>query len=97
LKLNSRLPRQKQHSTKEDSFHQQVEIKSEEEIVKCYIWSIAWSGAETGTPWKVDQKCLESFEMWRWRRIEKIIWSDRVRKEVLYTYSIVKERSTQRE
>ena len=32
----------------------------------------------------VDQKHLESFEMWYWRRMEKISWTDRVRnKEVL--------------
>jgi hypothetical protein len=29
----------------------------------------------------MDQKCLESFEMWCWRRTEKIIWTDRVRNE----------------
>jgi hypothetical protein len=29
----------------------------------------------------VDQKCLESFEIWRWRRMEKISWTDRVRNE----------------
>jgi hypothetical protein len=94
LKLNPGLSRQKQHSTKEDSFRQLVEIKFEEEIVKYCIWSLVLSGAETGTPWKVDQKYLENFEMWCWRRMEKINWSDRVRKEeVLYT---AKERSTQR-
>jgi len=32
----------------------------------------------------VDRKYLESFEMWCWRRTEKINWTDRVRnKEVL--------------
>jgi hypothetical protein len=31
--------------------------------------------------WKVDQKYLESFEMWCWRRIEKISWIDHVRNE----------------
>jgi hypothetical protein len=35
-------------------------------------------GAETWTPWKVDQKYLASSEMWCWRRIEKISWTDRV-------------------
>jgi hypothetical protein len=30
---------------------------------------------------KVDQKYLESFEMWCWRRMEKISWTDRVRNE----------------
>jgi hypothetical protein len=36
----------------------------------------------------VDQKHLESFEMWCWRRMEKISWTDHVRNEVLL---IVKE------
>ena len=32
----------------------------------------------------LDQKHLESFEMWCWRRMEKISWTDHVRnKDVL--------------
>ena len=38
-------------------------------------------GAETWTLRKVDQKYLESFEMWCWRRMEKISWTDHVRNE----------------
>jgi hypothetical protein len=38
-------------------------------------------GAETWTLRRVDDKYLESFEMWCWRRMEKIIRTDRVRKE----------------
>jgi hypothetical protein len=34
------------------------------------------------TLWKVDQKYLESFEMWGCRRMEKISWTNCVRKEV---------------
>jgi len=37
-------------------------------LVKCCIWSIALYHAETWKLWKVDQKYLESFEMWCWRR-----------------------------
>ena len=29
----------------------------------------------------IDQKHLESFEMWCWRRMEKINWTDHVRNE----------------
>jgi len=47
--------------------------------VKCYIWSIVLYGAETWTLRAVVQKHLESFEMWCWRRMEKISWTDRVR------------------
>ena len=51
--------------------------------MKYYIWSryIAICGTETWILRKVDQKYLESFEMWCWRRMEKISWTDRVRNE----------------
>ena len=52
-------------------------------LVTCYIWSIASYGAETWTLRAVDQKHLKSFEMWCWRRMEKISWIDHVRNEVL--------------
>jgi hypothetical protein len=52
-------------------------------LIKCDYWSIALYGAETWTLRAVDQKHLESFEMWCWRRMEKISWTDHVRnKEV---------------
>jgi len=35
-------------------------------------------GAETGTLGKVEWKYLERFEMWCWRRMEKISWTDLV-------------------
>ena len=38
-------------------------------------------GAEPWTLRKVDQKYLESFEMWRWTRTENINWSDHVKNE----------------
>jgi hypothetical protein len=38
-------------------------------------------GAESWKLRKVGQKYAESFEMWCWRRMEKISWTDRVRNE----------------
>jgi len=38
-------------------------------------------GAETWTFRAVDQKHQASFEMWCWRRMEKISWTDHVRNE----------------
>ena len=49
--------------------------------MKWYIWSIALYGAETWTLRVIDQKHLESFEMWCLRRMENISWTDRVRNE----------------
>jgi hypothetical protein len=39
---------------------------------------MALYGAATWTLRAVDQKHLESFEMWCWRRMEKISWKDHV-------------------
>ena len=42
---------------------------------------MALYGAETWTLRAADQKYLESFEMWCWRRMEEISWTDHVRNE----------------
>jgi hypothetical protein len=47
----------------------------------CTYVPIALYGADTWTLRAVDQKHLESFEMWCWRRKEKISWTDHVRNE----------------
>jgi len=44
---------------------------------------MALYGAETWTLQEADPKYLESFEMWCWRRMEKISWNDHARNEVL--------------
>ena len=63
-----------------------MELNSRKKLVKCYTWSTALYGAETWTLRSVDQKHLECFEMWCWRRVEKISWTDHVRnEEVLLT------------
>ena len=62
-------------------FTRPLGLELRKKLVKCYIWSIALYGAETWTLWLVNQKHLESFEMWCWRRMEKISWTDHVRNE----------------
>jgi hypothetical protein len=57
-----------------------LDLKLRKKLVKCYIWSTALYGAETGMIHAVDQEHQESFEMWCWRRME-IIWTDHVRDE----------------
>ena len=66
---------------KKNLFTSKLELNLKKKLVKCHIWSIALYGAETWTLRKVDRKYLEIFEMWCWRRMEKISWTDRVRNE----------------
>ena len=54
--------------------------------MKHYIWSIDLYGAETWTLRRVYQEHVDGFEMWCWRRMKKISWTDHVRnKEVLHS------------
>jgi len=62
-------------------FASTLDLGLRKKLVKCYIWSIALYGAETGMLRAVDQEHLEGFEMWCWRRMEKISWTDHVRNE----------------
>ena len=54
--------------------HTLIKAPSIRTIIHSIIWTLR----------AADQKYLESFEMWCWRRMEKISWTDHVRnKEVL--------------
>jgi hypothetical protein len=68
---------------KKTLFTSKLDLELRKKLMKCYIWSIALYGAETWTLRKLDQKYLESFEMWCWRRKEKISWTDRVNNEAV--------------
>jgi len=62
-------------------FTSTLDLKLRKKLFKCYVWSIPLYGAETWTLRAVDQKHLGSSEMWCWRKMEKISWTDHVRNE----------------
>ena len=66
-------------SNKKTFFTSKLDLNLRKKLIKCYIWSMTFYGAETWTLRAADQKYLESFEMWFWRRMEKISWTDHVR------------------
>ncbi|GFG39761.1 hypothetical protein Cfor_00125 [Coptotermes formosanus] len=45
-------------------FTSKLDLNLRNKIAKCYIWSTALCCVETWTLRKVDQKYLDSFEMW---------------------------------
>jgi hypothetical protein len=68
-------------------FTSTLDLELRKKLVKCYVWSIALYGAETWMFRALDQKHLERFEMWCWRRMEKISWTYHVRNEYLESRS----------
>ncbi|KAI5735245.1 hypothetical protein M8J77_016135 [Diaphorina citri] len=53
-----------------------IPLKLKKRFAKCYIWSVVLYRSETWTLRKKEEKYLESFEMWLWRRMENIKWTD---------------------
>jgi hypothetical protein len=77
--IKSRIAMEKAaFNNKKKLFTSKVDLNLRKKLVKCYIWRVALYGDETWTLRAVDQKHLESFEMWCWRRMEKISWTDHV-------------------
>ena len=77
--IKSRIAMAKTSYNKKNLFTSKLDLNLRKKLVKCYVWSMALYGAETCTLRATDQKRLESFEMWCWRRMEKISWTDHVR------------------
>jgi len=66
---------------KKTLFTSKLDLNLGKKLIKCYICSMALYGAKAWTFRAAHQKYLESFEMWCWRRMEKISWTDHVRNE----------------
>jgi hypothetical protein len=62
-------------------FTRKLDSNLKKNAVKFCIRCTALSGAESWTLRKVDQKHVKSSEMWCWRRMGNISWTDRVRNE----------------
>jgi hypothetical protein len=93
MKLKSGLPWQKKHSTTSNFFTNKLDLNLRKKLIKIIIWSIALYGTETWTFRKKIKKYLDSFEMWIWKKMEKICWSNRLRnKDVLQR--VKEERNT---
>jgi hypothetical protein len=47
-------------------------------IIKSCIWSVALCGLETRTLGQNEQRIINAFETWCWRRMLKMKWTDRI-------------------
>src|SRR6476469_6602766 len=50
-------------------------------LVKTLVWPVVLYGCETWTMKKEEINRLNVFEMWVWRRMEKVSWTDKRSKE----------------
>jgi hypothetical protein len=67
--IKARIAMAKAAFNKKTLFTSKLYLEQKKELVKCYVWNIALCGSETWILRKLDQKYVESFEMWCWRRM----------------------------
>ena len=61
-----------------------INLNLKKRLVKTLIWSVVLYGSETWTLRKKDENRLEAFEMWVWRKIKKVKWTEhKTNEEVL--------------
>ena len=55
-----------------------ITFNTRKRILQCYVWSTLLYGAETWTITKVMKTRIEAFELWAYRRMLKISWTEKV-------------------
>ena len=58
-----------------------INLKTRLRAIKCYIWPTLFYGAETWTITKSLLSKLDAFEMWVYRRVLKISWTEKITNE----------------
>jgi len=47
-------------------------------LIKCCIWNVALYGSKTWALGKNEERVINTFEIWCWRRMLKIRWAYRI-------------------
>ena len=79
--IKSRISVEKQHSTRRRLFSPTNDLNLSTKLVEHYTCIIALYGVKTLTLRKLGQIYPVSFEVWFWRMMEKISWTDLVKNE----------------
>jgi len=70
-------------SKRKELLTQKMSRSVKKKIVKTVVWSVALYGAETWILREEDVRRLNALEMWLWRRMEKISWTQKQTNEAV--------------
>ena len=60
-----------------------LSIKIKKRLVNCYLWSTLLYGVETWTIYKNMIYRIRAFEMWVWRKIQRISWQSHMKSDTV--------------
>ena len=73
LEVKQRITKTKEaFNRKRSIFCGPLQKELRKRLLKCFVWRVALYGAETWTLRQNKQKRLKVFEMWIWRRMERV-------------------------
>jgi hypothetical protein len=55
-----------------------LNVEMKKKLIKSCIWIVALYGSETWTLGKNEERVMNAFQTWCWRRMLKIKWTDRI-------------------
>jgi len=61
---------------KSDLMRGSLSLHLKKRMVKAFVWRVALCGSEAWTLQKQDIRRLEAFEIWIWRRMMKVPWTE---------------------
>ena len=64
-------------SKRKELLRRKMSISVKKRIIKTVVWSVALYGCETWTMKKDEVRRLQAFEIWIWRRMERVSWKDK--------------------
>ena len=56
---------------------QDLSLKLKVKLAKTLVWSVALYGCESWTLRKTEERMIDVFELWLWRRVMRISWRER--------------------
>ena len=54
-----------------------ISIEIRKRFINCYVWSVLLYGCETWTIGKEDEQRIQAMEMWLYRRMLKVAWTEK--------------------
>jgi len=61
-----------------------LSLEMKKKLIKSCIWSIALYGSETWTLGKNEERVINAFETWWWRKMLQIKWTDRITNDKVF-------------
>ena len=84
IKTKTQIAKTTFNKVKHLIINRSLSLKLRRRFIKCYVWSTLMYGCEAWTITKDMETKIQAAEMWFFRRMTKISWTDLVSNEIVF-------------